>query len=297
MPSLLTSNSYTANSGDNTSFRAYGTAISDAFANAGWTKASDTGNTDWTSVVANGTSNTTQDNAWEIWRMSDALQSTAPCYVKITYKTWGGTNAPGFTFQLGTGTNGTGGLTGVLSANTAVQISTQASTITGPFYFCGDTSRMMMALWSKATTWTSGHILLGIERTKDANGNDTAEGILFLTAGLNVSFSAKLDNTLWIPYAGACTPETDLPIFTQNNATGGSGTAVNLYPIYINKGVFVNPLLNAICAPSVLCTYNVPFSVTFYGATHTFLPLPSQAWDTRTGAVTSATFPLCMRWE
>jgi hypothetical protein len=78
---LLTTNNYLTNVATNTGLRNLGTAVSNAFANAGWVQASDTGQINWGTVVGN----SSVTFGYEIWRMNDALANTTPIYVKCVW--------------------------------------------------------------------------------------------------------------------------------------------------------------------------------------------------------------------
>jgi hypothetical protein len=299
MPStLLTSNSYAANSGDNTIWRAQGTAISNAFSNSGWTRVADSGIVDWTTVVANGTANNNQVNAWEIFRMTDPLQNTVPVFVKLSYYTFYTTNSPGIVLSLGGGTDGAGNLTGAVSNGIWLRMSTGAAANTWLHAYRGDSSSITMAL--SANNQHSGYpIFLNIERVKDANGNDTANGVIVQFAGIIYSgVGPGYYQFYWNPFHGNAPVESDIGAFIQNTQYWGSGNTIHLYPIHPNRGIFINPFLNSIYAYTGHVAVNSPFPVTYYGGSHTYVALPTMTggWTNRSSQSTSS-FHLCMRWE
>lgn len=295
MSTLLTTAQYIANSGDNTSFRTYGNAISQAFANAGWTQTSDSGQANWSTVIANGTANATQTVAYELWKMNDALANLVPCIVKIEYRTTVNTNSPTLFLQLGSGSDGAGTLTGTISPNVAVRSTPGANAWT--WYIRGDSDSITLGLWSNASATPSGFC---IERTKDANGNNTANGIHMCAWGVSSAGLGLVGLQMyWHPSMGSPGLESSLGIFTQVAAQlNGNGTTAWLYPLYNSRGIFMNPMFNVLMAPTGLITPNSPFTFPFYATNRTFLPLPGSntGYTVRSSALPT-NFHVCMRWE
>jgi hypothetical protein len=74
------------------------------------TQTSDTGQVNWTTITRPGAGTY---NGYEMYRLNDSAQSTAPLYIKVEYGTSsGGTGRSACKFSLGEGANGTGTLTG-----------------------------------------------------------------------------------------------------------------------------------------------------------------------------------------
>lgn len=292
---LLSSNSYIANSGDNTAFRAYGTAIANAFANAGWVGVDTNSSVNWTTVVANGSANATQVNAFEVWRMDDALQNTTPVFVKLEYMTVPVANYPTFRLTVGAGTDGVGNLTGPKSPNTAVCVV--ANTQSFPSFFCGDTNRIIMQLFNKTTKGSSNAaILLSIERTHDANENDTSDGVLVIFGGKGIATTSTYTQYFWNSLTGYTLEEAEVGIFLPDGYYGGNGNVVYLYPIYLSRGDFCNPSLNALVVSTYNATIGSSFTITHYGSQHTYLITGQNMFSNRAQA-SAPIFPIAMRWE
>lgn len=157
---------------DNATFRARGAGMAAQFDAIGFERTADTGQADWsTALMADASS----DLVWEIRKFSDSLQATKPIYVKIWYKL--GAN-PGYgysqaqlDFQTGTGTNGSGALTGRVSARSGAYpygssgVSDEAYASHGEGWF--------HLAWGIHDGWTSG-VFVAIERT----GSDTTTPVL-----------------------------------------------------------------------------------------------------------------------
>src|SRR5262245_52043536 len=92
-------------------FRAWPQWIHDKLSAAGWVQTSDTGQIDLTTVVKPAAVSTSQ--GYEIWRMADSLQATFPVFMKLEYGSGASSaNNPQIWITLGTGSNGSGTLTG-----------------------------------------------------------------------------------------------------------------------------------------------------------------------------------------
>lgn len=279
---LLTSNSYNANSGDNTSTRAYGTAISNAFANAGWVRV-DTGTAiDWTTVVANGTVGVTIGS--EVFRMNDALQTTAPVYIRLDYGCAVTTNRVAINFTIGHSTNGTMGLCGALTPNTQLLFSSPSLTAYWPWYFAGSNSHITLAMWVNS----SFPYLLSIERTKDANGADTADGLYIIQ---------NTAQQYWNILTGVTASENWGTFLAAGlSLRTGSGSAFNWSPVYLSNGRLLNPSLNCVLGSVNHFAANAVCTLTHYANSHNYAFLPSFATTNRGGVATGSVI-LGIRWE
>lgn len=167
---------------------------------AGFVQTNDTGQIDPATVTL--TSGTT--TGYAIFRFSDSLQSTHPVFVKVEFSTStnrGATTGLGAMFlTVGRGTNGAGTISGVLSprqvlgatvygpagaANSVSWVGTHAAS-------CGDGYMIFMPFVDDTRiTATSSNPKPSngflIERSRDALGNLTGEGLLVVTQKASVS--------------------------------------------------------------------------------------------------------------
>ncbi len=98
-------------------FREWGGELNARLAALGLVKTADTGQINWATVVRAGTSS---DAGYEIWRFDDAQQATAPIFIKLFYGTGTGLSNPRLRAQVGTGSNGSGTLTGTTSGTDSI---------------------------------------------------------------------------------------------------------------------------------------------------------------------------------
>ena len=166
--------------------RNWATVISNAFSTA-WVQTADTGQINLGTATHSGATNVI--NGYQIWKMNDALQATAPCYVKIEYGNGGSSAWAALGITVGTGSDGTGNITGGElvtgfgnggSTNRIIyQLWQQGSSNLG-VKVSVDSNRICMYLWIGAS-YTSA--FFAIERTHNASGADTSAGIMFFSFG------------------------------------------------------------------------------------------------------------------
>lgn len=223
-------------------FRTWGKLISDRFAAFGWVKGTDTGQIDWATVLAPNTTN--QARGYEIWRMADALQATAPCFMKIEYGSSSPLTRPSFWFTFGTGSDGAGNLTGNTIARVQMAVALTVTNNTQfTHLFAGDNNRFCMVLApitgtleAGSSTSSSGIVWCHVSRSKDTSGSDTAVGIDTVVVGSSTVRSG------YLPFAGTV-PATESSVLCPAPAsgTGVRGTQVMLYPVLPVNVTLMNP--------------------------------------------------------
>ena len=199
----------------------------------------------------------------EIWRPNDALQTGASQYFVLVH--YGLFNPTSFylTVQIGTGTNGTGALTGILTSSTQLTFNGGFGVQTFECDFSGDTSRMA-ALLFRTNQFTIGSFF-SIERTKNASGADTATGVV-LSASISASYSQVL------VFGTAVFTRNAVPNLINSSATLNFNNVVGVsggYPYY--NGAFGNPLVNLLFASPSDLAEGALFPITIYGSSHTYL--------------------------
>jgi hypothetical protein len=175
-------------------FRAWALEVSDALAFVGMPKSADTGQINLATAARPGTNTAA---GYEIRYVDDALHATAPIYIKIEYGTGSAATRPAMWITVGTGSNGSGTITGVLLARqTLTCASTPSTSVPSPTYACRVGGQFGFA-------WKSGVLDLGafpsmgaflISRTTDDDGADTAAGVSIyaLSPGSYVEATSKL---------------------------------------------------------------------------------------------------------
>lgn len=281
---------------DDATFRLRGKQLSDAYVAMGLvrrTSGEDSGQIDWATVMwpVAGTS-----AGYEIFRFADTLQATAPVLIKIT---WG---SPSYRdkirqiVQVGVATDGAGTFLGLKT--TARTLNDESSYIPSICYISGSTNRLCAWMSVQYVDANRAH-MFAIERTHDAAGNDTAEGVLWLVYS---NAEAALTNIGALSFVGGeIGVETKLSCLLPSVGSGSIGTQTSVYPIFAAPVTFPNPMLNHVVMFQNNCTGGVPVLVSLLGASRLYLPLYTGGSDYNfmkpqvRGDVSYVTY--LMRWE
>jgi hypothetical protein len=162
-------------------FRAWGKFIVDSMVAAGWVQTADTGQIDFATVTHPLAANTAMGYA--ILVMDDALQATAPIYLRLDFGSASAANNMGLWITLGGGSDTAGVITPVYfrsptTSSATIQVASNSATLSPTFSFLsGDVNRVTVALCLNAVT-VSNSLVFGIERTKNASGTDNSAGML-----------------------------------------------------------------------------------------------------------------------
>jgi len=247
-------------------WRVWGLAIHNALVALGTlVQTADTGQANWATATRAGT-------AYEMWRFNDALQSTAPVYIKFLFGTSG--SQPQLTIQATTGTNGAGTLTGNGTFAWAANLTFTATA--QQYYFSSTTSRLTMWMEADASHGAGGNgAIWTFERPHDNAGAETGTGIVG-------AFAWNGTSTYQVAWGrqGASLPAfvginmSDAAIVDQQATLIGSQmTAFTLNPVGVNHQV-QNPLLGMLLYWSSDLGVGVPGTiptVTIYGTAHTYI--------------------------
>lgn len=160
-------------------FRAWGSELSAKLQAAGLVQTADTGQINWTTVTRPGSVNNAA--GYEIYRFDDALQATAPLYIKLEYGTGNVADRPCIWVSVGTGTNGAGTLTGSVSnRNTTSFFNTPGNDgVSRPSYLCVKDGFVGLAWKYGLSTSYSDlkfYLFFAVARTVDDSGAETGDG-------------------------------------------------------------------------------------------------------------------------
>lgn len=287
----------------NADFRAIAQIWHDFFGTTcGFVQGSDTGQVNLATVNFPGANNT--DGGFEIWKFNDSLQATFPVYFKIAYGRGADANSWRVTMIFSmAGTDGAGNFVGTSSAvatwnysNTGTR--TNADTTAYKIVGSGDTGRFVICFFPNVQSTPFGRVLC-IERTRDSTGAYTGEGILGVTS---VGNDANNSNGGWFQFG--FNPGYQ-PSWKQSNANGDgiinyiksiaggnngyvgstprsnadnlstlSGGKVWAFPFFPGRPGWMYPLTSvmSIAMGDFPVDYST-VSLTFYGGTHTYMPL------------------------
>jgi hypothetical protein len=254
----------------------------------------DTGQINWTTVTHPTVGNTSQ--GYEIWKFNDSLQGTVPVFFKLEY---GGGNVAGdvsMWITLGSGSNGTGTVTGQLGTRTqasCLNFETTARTCV----FSGDTNRMGFALFTNASV-ANCSIAIFLERTKNTDGTDSSLGAMSTVFGYIVSIGVS--RTLqFIPATGGVPATTDVNAWPPVGTTSGSFvTDLAVYPnLHTRGGAYLNAGLIGVFYFAADIVANSTFLLPMYGTNHTYYPLGNGGNLANVGRGGFAGISLAMRYE
>lgn len=271
MASFTATPSNWTNSSD-ANFRSWGSYIAARLLAVGLVKTSDTGQIDWTTVTAPASANVYQ--GYEIWRFADTLQATAPVYIKIEFGSSSAAANPAIRVQFGSGSNGSGTLTGNLST----QYISGCTAVAGACSVVGSGSTNRFCMIGGFTTAAGYGMFFGFERSKDAAGEDTSEAVLGCFSGLA---SAVASTTKFWPVWSTTLGDLGLntahaaPALFPPGTTSTSGSQTVVAPILHSKGIFMNPGMNFLGYYTENIAINGTPSIYMYGAVRTYYSLPA----------------------
>jgi hypothetical protein len=229
-----------------------------------------------------------QVRGYQIWRMADTLASTVPVYVKLEFGNGNTTSSYNVWFTVGTGSNGAGVITGTLIARTADLIVT--ATVAGIFAGSADTGRLAFFIGGAG----QGHALFSIERTKDATGADTSDGLLVVID--NGAVGSAPQHYRLLRFVGTAPPNSTVwGVSVPSGTTYALGANVGVSPVRFFDGQPTNPCLNfmAYLNADIAVLSSVPVAV--YGTSHTYFTIGSSHVSTLGTANNLAT--LMIRYE
>lgn len=257
-------------------FRAWGSELSTKFAAVGMVQTADTGQINWTTVTR---ASTNTAAGYEIWRLSGSA-----LYFKIEYGSGSATTTPSLWITVGTGSNGTGTITGQSSTRTQVGSPSTAiiSTVTSyQSYLCATASYFGLA-------WKIGSGSAGFARqfivaaqTVDNTGAASSVGYYVLAnTGSGTSLYAQNVATTAGVTGSALTNLAASPFFVPGNssanpassADGAGNNQAFVWWYQILGTTPMSPLLHAATVLKAELTLGNTASMTLVGSSaHTYL--------------------------
>ena len=256
-------------------FRLWGSYIGARLEAVGIIKTADTGQIDWVTVLTPAGINTY--SGYEIRQFTDALQATAPVFIKIQYGEGNSADGPGVRVQFGSGSNGSGTLTGNLSSEYDAEMTPSAAACT--VFGSGDTNRFVICAGYIAAVGVG----FAFERSRNSAGAVTSEAVIWTAHSTAAISSGAAQTAVWSTTLGVLgATETDIGALFPAGATAASGVQTMVMPVFHSKGVFMNPGLNCVGYYTENIAINSTISAYMYGAAHTYFCLPTTAFATTT---------------
>lgn len=273
-------------------FRAWAQSISNAFAAFGWVKTADTGQVDLTTVVKPAAANTAA--GYEVWRMADALQASAPVFLKIEYGTGSAVANPGFWATTGTASSGAGAVTGFTSSRrTCTSFGTTTAAVANSHY-SGATDRMGISVYTGSTIGPH----FSVERTKDSAGNNTAEGVV--VSSMQAGGTSQEAVVQFAAPTGEQASSSSMWSFA-GLGSGVSGLDIGLQPVFWYtplKGL-AGPKLAHVTYWNADIPVGTTFTTTLAGAAHTYISIgqPGGGNSFAARGTNNTSIGLAMRFE
>lgn len=235
-------------------------AIALQLAAAGWVRTSNTGQLNTGAAIAF-TATANYNYGYQIWKMGDSL---TPIYLKIEYCNGATIAWPSIFVTIGTGTNGAGTLTGIVSPRLNAISSSSSAGVTNVL-MSGDISRFGCVM-----PVNQGYgIGFAVERSKNLAGADTEDGAHLIILGTTPRhFYLPLTDT----YRGIANALTALYPTGQTSLV--KDALISLVPLvaYNQDGIRSSGLAFLVYSGNDIST-GTQFNLTVYGLTHNYYAL------------------------
>lgn len=272
-------------------FRTWGSSLKAALAAVGLVQAADTGQIDWTTVTKPTVGNTAA--GYEIWEFNDTLQATAPVFIKIEYGTAASATQPSLWVTVGTSTNGAGALGGQMSTRKQLNQSQSATATVYTSYVSGASNRLSFCLMATSLTAATA-MTVNIERSHDATGADTADGISVFTVSTS---NSTFEQFIPTPTGSPPSADTAAPALVGTGNTAVVGSDTGLYPHFPFYGKALNPKLGVLSYKVSDIADLAVITVSMYGSNHNYMALGSNASGNGASQKNDSFSRLLMRYE
>jgi hypothetical protein len=205
------------------------TWVSGELTTKGWTKTSDTGQINTSTVTV--PASTYAEQGYEI--RTSPTSSHTTMYIKVWYRSGANAAIPTISIQVGTGSDGAGTLTGTVGSVKPLLTGGFNTGGTSPYTanmgIHGDADSLWIHYIDGINPVYSS--LVGLERTTNGSGASTDDGVLTMTHYYNQV--TRWQTLLWV--GGAATEETVTSTLRLTRLAMGGNTNVVL-PIFVNDG-------------------------------------------------------------
>jgi hypothetical protein len=255
----------------------------------GWVQVPQTGETAPSALPANTAQQ--QKSGFRCYRMNDALQATAPVFMRIDYGSSAGSGSLhtsfGMWITIGMGLNGSGVMTTMMYNGGAAAFpqlgcnsgANNVTGMTGTCYGSADPSRVCFIMYDATPLGNLMPFVFSLERSNDAAGVDTADGLLMTWSdaidqggGGSQQFTNKTRYLLFTAGTQPLQEGSGLNyVMGRPNPTEQFGTNdVGVGLIFHFKGVAQQPGLGLVIVNSNDVGVNGQFPMTIYGGAHVY---------------------------
>lgn len=276
-------------------FRAWGSDLSAKLALVGLVQTADTGQIDWATAVRP-TTGLPAYAGYEIWRYPDST-----VYMKWEFGSAVNSNCPSIRVSVGTGSNGSGTLTGPVTA--ARSINTSVSALESP-----GANRQSLMCYVDGYFSFSGYInsivagtartlfFFAVAPTVNANGVRTNEGVTLYYQQASANPAAIQAVNLLTSTVGAVSTTGEYALVPWGIASSISGTAAQAFVHWaVIPPVTVRPTMHMATVISSEFPLNTVFQTTLVGGVpRSYIALDTTVYGSSTG---TTSYKLAMLWE
>lgn len=285
-------------------FRTWGSELSAKFAAVGMVQTADTGQINWTSVTRAAVINTAA--GYEIWKLS-----SGNLYFKIEYGT-GATQPtfPALWITVGTGSNGSGTLTGQTSTRTGVgdtNLAIASTSTNYQSYLCA-TANYFGLSWKIGSAGTASRprAFMSAMQTVDSTGAPTSVGYLVLLSGISAQAVSQCVATTAGVTGTQITASNNGLFFIPNNSanpppSSQDGSGNNQAWLWWFSILGTTPQIPVLHCASALVSdlaLGVTASMTLIGSTaHTYISAAAGFLSDAKNVTSSLSLAVVMIWE
>jgi hypothetical protein len=259
-------------------FRAWAQFFEDTLVTTGgWQLSTEAGETA-PAALAHPT-NTNQKRGFRVYKMADSLQASYPVYIRIDYGSSAQSpNGPGIWYTIGTGSNGSGTITGILfNGGLAAQAQVCCSNFvsTGAFNSYGSSMPARAAIAMFVSGNSAYHFVFIISRTKSSQGVDNSDGLL-ITYRDGINISNGIAHCQYLAFLGGVQPVVESGmnyILSRQNPGQSFGGDIGVGVPSHFKGVAMQPGTNFLITNSGDLTPEATISIDMYGTIRTYVQL------------------------
>jgi hypothetical protein len=261
-------------------FKVWAQWMADTIVAQGWVRTGDTGQVNWGGLGAVPSAVGT----YEVYAMNDSLQATMPIVMRIDY--YAATNAPRIAVAIGTGSDGTGNVTGQFCQGASLPAAATADTTARDCIICGSTSSLALHMFRDSSN-NLHQFAIVVDRYRDSTG---AQVDTYAQAWLLANSSHVW--TGLAPKAGTgivAQWSLDFAICSLTNPVNANWSFqgnVAMSPVFMTPGFLGNPTLMMVMCRAADCTEAEQKTVSIYGANHNYLftkTASAQAWNKISG--------------
>lgn len=253
-------------------FRAWGTAFHAALSGAGFVQTADTGQVDWLTATRAPISTRPY---YSVWRFNDSLQGSAPIFMRFSFGSGGNQSLPALWMRVGTGSDGSGNLTGQITSERSIcRSSTSLSAGSFPTYAC-HTEGIGFVAFAFGSAPSAYRFFFCIARVTNSSGTPLATAALVCWhgdgSGTTVAMGAQVMNFSLgsnMNFAGQSSSDAlnifNLPGTATDTIINGSDTQATMCIVAIPA---FTPLALLGCALETELPLGSTATITFIGVT------------------------------